>query len=98
MGEGKESTMDSQLIPSRFYSCIRIVLILVLAGVQVCDSLDCAALLLQFPWAAFDQQAEYDVAWLERSSMRSLLLLCDMKIKYLLSDLLYEYDKILIFL
>ena len=82
--------MDSQFIPGRFHSRIRIVLLLVFAGVQVCDSVDYPALLLQFPRAAFDQQAECDVAWLKRGVMHSLLHLCDLIMQSQLSD----YDEI----
>lgn len=81
MGEGKESTMDFQPIPGMFYSCIRIVLILVSAGVQVCDPVHYPALLLQFPRTAFDQQAEYDVACLKRVGMHSILYFCDLIIR-----------------
>lgn len=90
MGEGKGSTMDSQLIPGRLYARIRIVLLLVFAGVPVCDSINYPALLLQFPGAALDQQAKRDVAWVKRGVMHSLLHLCDLIMQSQLSD----YDKI----
>ena len=73
MAKGEGSKMGAQFIPGAFYSNIRNILILVFSGVQICDSFDLVALLLQLLGPTCYKQTKFALALFEYSLFGCLL-------------------------